>query len=190
MSSTAVPTLVSGEIALQVLAKQVEYQLFDSVSMLMSLSSFSFSLCSFAVGAEVGAGGAGVWVGGPGGWMVFITVPGCGVARASVTFVCMEDAGSGVGTSAATVALMDSCICRSVSALASAVSVATLGCGVAVTCTGSGAWVHPRTADIVTMIRTAIEVRTGFRTFLFPGFPAFFRREVGVPVHFQSSRRW
>ena len=58
---------------------------------------------------------------------------GWSVARASATFVCKEDAGSGVGTIAATVALMATCTCRSVSALASAVSVATLGWGVAVT---------------------------------------------------------
>ena len=109
---------------------------------------------------------------------------GWSVARASATFVCMEDAGSGVGTSAATVALMDACICCSAWALASAVSVATLGWGVAVTYICSGAWVHPSTADIVTMISTTIEIRTGFRTFLIPGFPSVFRRELGGPCIF------
>ena len=118
------------------------------------------------------------------GVIVGISSVGFMLARASATFVCMEEAGSGVGTIAATVALMDSCTCRSVSTLASAVSVATLGCGVAVTYICSGAWVHPRTADIVTMIRTTVEIRTGFRTFLFPGFP------IPVPVHFQASLRW
>ena len=40
-------SLVSSEIALQVLARQVEYLLFDAVAVLVSL----FSLCSFAAGS-------------------------------------------------------------------------------------------------------------------------------------------